>query len=508
MDSNVTRGARTRFIISGLTRVIRLLFSIRQGDPIAMLLYIIYIEPLLIALEKRMTGLKVAGIEKSLEAYCDDINVTTDNLGDFEIVATVIGKFEKVSGAILSRNKKCKVIGFGNWNEKQDWPLEWFKPVKSEKIFGIFICDSYHEILELNWNYRYKKFSNMMYSWSYRILDILQQRVEAIRMFGLSRVYYVAAVLPIKPEMVRKFESLMGKYIWNFSGRVLRVSIDEMKNRKLEGGLNLPCLASMADSLLFSQLCRLIKSGEKKTLEHVSYWLGDLLENLAPDTNLGQLRALETPEYFAHIAELVVEMMISEKVTAGTLKNLTNKTVYAEMTSSFPPPKVVMESSLNYSTAWKRLHSSVVDDKARDVLFLLLHNKLPVKERLFRIGLKHDPYCLNCDGAEVNDIVHFFCICEAVCNTWCWLKRQVVQLGQMVASVDDWDVVNLLFPSSSRDAEIVWLVSSYVLYVWEMVYVKNLEVKFDNFFGYLTFKYKMFQETSPGQLLNLHYIAS
>jgi len=45
------------------------------------------------------------------------------------------------------------------------------------------------------------------------------------------------------------------------------VAMDEMKNKKMEGGLNLPCLASMADSLLFSQLCRLIRSGEKKTLE-------------------------------------------------------------------------------------------------------------------------------------------------------------------------------------------------------------------------------------------------
>merc|ERR1712105_159206 len=152
-----------------------------------MLLYIIYIEPLLLAIEKRMTGMKVAGIRgKSLDAYCDDINVTTDDLGDFAIVAKVIEKFEKVSGAILSRNKKCKVIGFGNWVGKEDWPLEWVKPVKSEKIFGIFICDSYNNMLELNWNYRFKKFNNMIYSWSHRILDTLQQRVEAIRMFGLS----------------------------------------------------------------------------------------------------------------------------------------------------------------------------------------------------------------------------------------------------------------------------------------------------------------------------------
>ena len=107
---------------------------------------------------------------------------------------------------------------------------------------------------------------------------------------------------------------------------------------------------------------------------------------MAPKTNLGQLRAPETPEYFAYIADLVAEMIISEKVTAETIKNLKNKTVYAELTSSFPPPKVVMESNRDYSSAWKRLHSPVVDGKARDVLFLLLHNKLPVKERLFRIG--------------------------------------------------------------------------------------------------------------------------
>ena len=119
----------------------------------------------------------------------------------------------------------------------------------------------------------------------------------------------------------------------------------------------------MANSLLFSQLCRVIKSGERKTLEHTFYWLGDLLESLAPGINLWQRRAPETPEYYAYIADLVAEMMMSEKVTAGTMKNLTNKTVYAELTSSFPPPKVEMESNRDYSTAWKRLNSPVVDGK-------------------------------------------------------------------------------------------------------------------------------------------------
>ena len=104
--------------------------------------------------------------------------------------------------------------------------------------------------------------------------------------------------------------------------------------------------------------------------------------------------------------------------------------------------------------------------------------------------------------------MHFFCSCDAVSYTWTWVKRQVVQLGKMGAGVDDWDTINLLFPNSCHDTEIVWLVSTYVLYVWEMAQVKKLEVKLEKFFGFLTFKYKMHQTISQDQLLNLHYIFS
>ena len=173
---------------------------------------------------------------------------------------------------------------------------------------------------------------------------------------------------------------------------------------------------------------------------------------------------------------------------------------------------MVLESNRDYGLAWKRLHSTVVDFEARDVMFLLLHNKLPVKERLFRIRLKPDPYCLTCAQAEISDIIHFFCNCDAEGITWSWLKRQVVRLGQMGQNVTDWDIINLLFPKSRLGREISWLISTYVLYVWETVHIKKKEVKLDKFFGFLTFKFKMQQAMLLGldrvlfQLLNLHYI--
>ena len=246
----------------------------------------------------------------------------------------------------------------------------------------MFICDDYNEMQKLNWDYRFQKFSLAIFAWSPRVLDSLQQRVDVIRVFGLSRVYYVASILLVPPNVVKKFESLMGKFIWNKSGRILRIALDDVKNKKCNGGLQLPCLASMANSLLVSQCVRLINSGDKKSLQHLSFWMGDLLGALIP--GLGQVNsAVVIPEYFNHIAELIAEMMISDTLNAGSLKSITNKVVYVEMTSSLPPPKVVRESNTDYSLAWSRLHFSVVDARARDVMYLLIHNKLPVQERLF-----------------------------------------------------------------------------------------------------------------------------
>ena len=109
-----------------------MVFSIRQGDPLAMLLYIIYVEPLLNALERNLVGLQFP--KEILEAYCDDINVMTSELDDFQRMSDTVSTFEKFSGAILSRNFKCKAMGLGKWSSKHDWPLPWLQNVDSVKI--------------------------------------------------------------------------------------------------------------------------------------------------------------------------------------------------------------------------------------------------------------------------------------------------------------------------------------------------------------------------------------
>ena len=223
-------GAWTCFLLRKLTDSISVNFSIRQGDPLAMILYILYIEPLLLHLERSLEGIKIGTFHQVTESFCDDENVVTSNLYDLEKTDAAVKKFEAMSGAILSRNSKCKIMGIGRWKTKKDWPLAYIRTESEVKIFGIYFKDSYKAMIKRNWDVRFEKFANVVKSWSGRVMQSLSSKVEVLKIFALSRVYYVASILPITKAMIQKFESIMGKFVWANTDSFLCISLDEIKN--------------------------------------------------------------------------------------------------------------------------------------------------------------------------------------------------------------------------------------------------------------------------------------
>ena len=151
------------------------------------------------------------------------------------------------------------------------------------KVFGIFLQDSYRSLLKRNWDYRFGKFSSCIESWSSRHFHSLNSKVDVVKTYGLSRIYYVASILRISNSMVQKFESLIGNFIWKSSGWLLRVALSEVKNSRLKGGLNLVCVMTMCNSLLTTQFLRLLKSSHLKAQAHVDSWIGDTLSDLMPN---------------------------------------------------------------------------------------------------------------------------------------------------------------------------------------------------------------------------------
>ena len=181
--------------------------------------------------------------------------------------------------------------------------------------------------------------------------------------------------------------------------------------------------------------------------------------------------------------------MVSDCLNTTNISWVTNKMIYRFFMSALPPPKIVRESTRDFSQVWKRLHYSIVDSRVRDLFYLLIHNKLPTRERLFRIAVKPDPYCCECPGAEISDLEHIFCSCLESSVIWAWVKNKVLSLVGSPALLN-WELLNLFFPITQHENGLVWLISCYVWYIWENVVVLNRGVSLEKFFGFLTFKFR------------------
>ena len=169
---------------------------------------------------------------------------------------------------------------------------------------------------------------------------------------------------------------------------------------------------------------------------------------------------------------------------------VTNKLLYQEKRKSFPVVKVERDSGLTYERVWQLIMSPVLSATVSDVSYLLIHNKLAVPERLFRIGKRVDPYCNKCPGTLPSDCEHFFCSCARVIGSWAWVKSVLLDLLG-VHDMSNEQILGYRFQKSHKDVEVVWLLGNYLSKVWDEIFHKGKNhLNFEELFGFLKFKYK------------------
>lgn len=462
-------------------------------------------------LEKHVVGLSLpcslAGqpfLSQSAEAYCDDLNLISEDDNDLLILDDAVKSFEAISGAILSRNRKCKVIGFGNWKNRDHWPIPYLETVSELKIFGIIIMDNFKNLLKRNMEIRFLKFQQALISGSSRHFDTLAQRVEVVKVFALSRIYYLASILPLSKTFIRNIERAIGKFIWSSSGKILRVSLSDLKLVPDRGGLGLTCIGSMGKSLLLTQLLRLLRSEDLRSIGHIGYWMGPILSDFLPGVFSG-VHALQVPNFYLQLGELVAEAIISEAIAPPTWMTVTNKGVYLVHARDFPLTKVEQDFGASMDSIWKKLALPSLSPIVRETMFLFIHNKLPVRERLFRLQVVNDPYCTICfddTGAVVCDKEHMFISCVYIREIWNELRHLVNPLLNQ-QNILDLQLLTFNFKSGTYDAEISWLLGNYVHEVWTTFIKKGRVIRRAELFGYLKFKFKQDQLGARFKMKNI-----
>ena len=164
------------------------------------------------------------------------------------------------------------------------------------------------------------------------------------------------------------------------------------------------------------------------------------------------------------MGELIVDALKQGDLTVNSMVSVTTKALYAELTSTFPPPKVVYKYDFNFEHVWRRLNSKVLKPGGRDILFSIVHNIIPNRDRLReKFNMVENPVCdkPGCGGRQDNG--HLLCQCVLVREAWGWIRRVVLHLlPRGLAATSDKELLHLMFSSKHKEASVMWLLGNYV----------------------------------------------
>ena len=266
--------------------------------------------------------------------------------------------------------------------------------------------------------------------------------------------------------------------------------------------MNLPCVASKADSLFLSQTCRMLTIPGNKQYMHIKYWLGLYMREYFPDMAAGPHAEIISP-YFQHMKSLLVGSIFVEEIDVNNLKKVSAKSLYAGNTSSFPPPKIVFKYDVDWGLVWKRMQSSMLDPRAREVIFMLVNNIVANRDRLFnKFHMVPSPNCQYCN--VLHDNVHLFCECILVREAWFWVRQRLLGLlPDAHARTSNFEFLNLMFEKDIMESEVLWMIRHYVQLVWEIVICKKKYLKLETMKSEYELRYLTHQKSN---LPHLNYI--
>ena len=238
------------------------------------------------------------------------------------------------------------------------------------EVLGFIVCQKFPETQQLTWEKVFCCAEKTLFSWDSRLLFTLQDRVSVVQTYSLSKLWYVAQVLPLTNRMAKKFEKLVSSFI--FRGRHERLKLAELQNLPASGGLGLTCVSTKAEALLLRQSLRILARPTLNCSKHVGYWLGSYLQRSFPDLEQqGPVCQVAIHQYPLHAAmlEALEEGLTRLEFTPDKLLEVTTKKIYQGRAKDvLTAPKVELEFlAVDFKElVYPRLKSLVLEAGPRD----------------------------------------------------------------------------------------------------------------------------------------------
>ena len=224
-----------------LTTFIKLMRSVKQGCPLSALIFIICVEILAIAIKNNqdIQGIIIANKNKikktiKLSQYADDTSLYLKNAEQIIHALDTVIEFGSVSGLKLNLDKtEALSIGILIGKTFKINGINWAKhPIR---YLGIYIGINKRECEILNWDNKLESFQKLLDCWRIKNMTIFS-KINYIKTFALSRINFVASMLEVPCDFIKKIDKIIYSFIWGKRDKIRRRSLICPLE---EGGLNM-----------------------------------------------------------------------------------------------------------------------------------------------------------------------------------------------------------------------------------------------------------------------------
>lgn len=391
---NLYSKASSKVLYNGLlTKNIRMKSSVRQGCPLSMAFFILYIEPLIRKISSSIKGCFIDNSFCKVIAYADDINIFIRDDEEFDKILEIIDNFSLYAKIKLNIKKSS----YMRLNNCRTGP-HLLKETDTLKILGVEMCRTYGDTVNSNYSNVIKSIKYLIVLHQRRHLNIFQ-KTWILNYLILSKLWYLSQVYPPNNCHIAQIKTFCRNFIFKGVG-IFKVCLNQLYLNVEKGGLALIDAESKMKSLFIKNILQRDQSSRRDDFmimqEHSSTvtrntreWIrmGLDIENLGMDLTCKRIYTF---------------LLDKQNIAPNIVKKYPNK---------------------SWDICWKNLNSNFISSEEKHFLFLFLNETIATKCKLFdkKISGTVNNLCEFCGG--IDTLEHRIKLCANSKNIWEWIER-------------------------------------------------------------------------------------